>query len=544
MAIGVVDGLEVVDVEHHQPDLGTEAAASLDLAVERVVEVADVRETGELVGHRLHTNHLVQVDVLDRDRGLPGEVAEEVKLAVVEVGALASDRHDADLLDRAAAAEPSHQRYSQRVDLADGRAHRPALRRLVAVLALAVARGFEHSEPVVAVVGVDLERAPLRRLEGRGELRGLLADPRLLHPAQVQRERPPYVGLTGLDCRPHRDVDHLLAVEAGGERLTHAPDRVLQLAALALDLLDLRGQLLGHVVELVAERRELVRPLHGHRPAEVPAREAPGRVEELVHLALERPHDDDRGEQRENQERAEDRADQRAAVGDRAGDVGAVLEHAEPDRRAERVPQVTEAAAEAAAADPDVSRVDRSRRPGLGDRRADDLAAHGHPRLESRHAVHLVGQRARSRDRHGYVAEPAAARVGSADRRCHRRRRTRARERPARKADHTDRADRRHLRGEGPDPPRQCGGVVPCERGTEERIAGDAGELSLRFRSVGVVDRESGAEALCDSGIRLAGLAVRGDAEHDQRHRDHRDDHDDHEEQQQPAAKAHVGRLI
>ena len=73
---------------------------------------------------------------------------------------------------------------------------------------------------------------------------------------------------------------------------------------------------------------ELVASLDGHGATEVPAREPPGRLEELADLALQRSHDDDRREEREQQERAEDRGDQEAAVGDRARERVAVLEHA------------------------------------------------------------------------------------------------------------------------------------------------------------------------------------------------------------------------
>ena len=65
MAERVVDALEVVDVEHHEADVGAEAAASLDLGVERVVEVIAVVEAGELVGDGLQAHRLVQVHVLD-----------------------------------------------------------------------------------------------------------------------------------------------------------------------------------------------------------------------------------------------------------------------------------------------------------------------------------------------------------------------------------------------------------------------------------------------------------------------------------------------
>jgi hypothetical protein len=53
VAVGVVDDLEVVDVEHREAHVLPEAAASLDLAVERLVKMSKVVQAGELVGDRL-----------------------------------------------------------------------------------------------------------------------------------------------------------------------------------------------------------------------------------------------------------------------------------------------------------------------------------------------------------------------------------------------------------------------------------------------------------------------------------------------------------
>jgi hypothetical protein len=66
-----------------------------------------------------------------------------------------------------------------------------------------------------------------------------------------------------------------------------------------LNLVDLRGELLRHPVELRAERRELVAALHRNRPREVARGQAARRGQELVDLPLEGTHDHDRRQQRQ-----------------------------------------------------------------------------------------------------------------------------------------------------------------------------------------------------------------------------------------------------
>ena len=81
VAVGVVDALEVVDVEHDQAHVAAEALGALDLLEDDLLEAAVVEEAGQLVGDRLALDRLVQVDVLDRDAGLLGEVGEQLALA-------------------------------------------------------------------------------------------------------------------------------------------------------------------------------------------------------------------------------------------------------------------------------------------------------------------------------------------------------------------------------------------------------------------------------------------------------------------------------
>ena len=350
MAEGVVDLLEVVDVEHHDAHVGTEAPASLDLGVERVVEVVAVVQPGELVGHGLEADGLVQVDVLDRHRGLAGQVGEELVFLVVEGLVRAGDRDHAHLLHRGPAAQPRDQRRGERVDVA-GLGSRGA-----ALLGPLVHRPLERGEPVRAAgARIDRERGALGGFERGLELRRRVAHARASHPAGVDREGTARLRLARLDSRSQREVHDALAVKPRGEGVAHAPDRVLELGPLALDLLDLRRQLPRHRVELGAEGGELVGALDRDRLAEVASGEPAGSLEKLRDLALEGANDHHRGQQREQQERREDRADQHAAVANRGAEVRALLEDADADRRAGRLREGGEAAAVLAAGHGDVA---------------------------------------------------------------------------------------------------------------------------------------------------------------------------------------------
>ena len=59
----------------------------------------------------------------------------------------------------------------------------------------------------------------------------------------VERQRAAHLGVAGVDRLPHRERDHAVAVDARGERVADAPDRLGQLLALALGLLHLRLEL-------------------------------------------------------------------------------------------------------------------------------------------------------------------------------------------------------------------------------------------------------------------------------------------------------------
>ena len=78
--MGVVDLLEVVDVEDQQREVVPEARRPRRLLVHHLAEGALVGEPGEVVGDRLLGDELVQGDVLDRGRGLADQVEEDVAL--------------------------------------------------------------------------------------------------------------------------------------------------------------------------------------------------------------------------------------------------------------------------------------------------------------------------------------------------------------------------------------------------------------------------------------------------------------------------------
>jgi hypothetical protein len=69
------------------------ALGALDLVLEQLPEARAVGQPGHLVGHRLLRDQLVQLDVLQRDRRLAGEVAQHVALGGVERRPDPGDRH-------------------------------------------------------------------------------------------------------------------------------------------------------------------------------------------------------------------------------------------------------------------------------------------------------------------------------------------------------------------------------------------------------------------------------------------------------------------
>ena len=95
MAVGVVDGLEVVDVEHDQADRVVVAADLLDLGVEELLETAVIRQAGELVGDGLAAHLIVELDVLERKRRLRPERPQHFEVVVGERPPASRDRDHA-----------------------------------------------------------------------------------------------------------------------------------------------------------------------------------------------------------------------------------------------------------------------------------------------------------------------------------------------------------------------------------------------------------------------------------------------------------------
>ena len=102
MADAVVDLLEAVDVDHHEREPALIAQGAIDLACERLVEVAPVVETGQ----RVEVGELPRLPeparVLDRRRDALGDLLEGAQVVVAELDARLA-REDAQPADPAAA---------------------------------------------------------------------------------------------------------------------------------------------------------------------------------------------------------------------------------------------------------------------------------------------------------------------------------------------------------------------------------------------------------------------------------------------------------
>ena len=248
------------------------AAGALDLGGHDLLEAPVVEEAGELVGDRLALHGLVQVDVLDRDRRLVGEVGEQLALAVREGAVAARDGDDADHL---VAVLGGAERRGQRARAAD--------------LDLGDLAGVDDRR----LGGV--QRAPERlRLAGAGDL--LEAVLGVAHRGAAGR------GADAVDGGLHDDLQQPDAVEAGGERLADAADRLLEPRALALELLQAGLELARHRVELLAERGELVVALGRHGDREVAGAEPLGGHQQALDLRLEAPRHGDREDEGEHEE--------------------------------------------------------------------------------------------------------------------------------------------------------------------------------------------------------------------------------------------------
>src|SRR5436305_2153682 len=70
VSVGVVERLEVVNVEQDQSDRIVVAADLLHLGPQELLKTSVIGKTGQLVGYCLATHLDVELDVLERERGL------------------------------------------------------------------------------------------------------------------------------------------------------------------------------------------------------------------------------------------------------------------------------------------------------------------------------------------------------------------------------------------------------------------------------------------------------------------------------------------
>ena len=161
------------------------------------------------------------------------------------------------------------------------------------------------------------------------------------------------VGADAVDRGLDDDLEHRVAVEALGERLADAPDRLAQPRALELELLEPLLELARHRVELGAERGELVVALGRDLDPEVAAGHAPGGVEQALDLGLQRARDRDRERERRDQRGGEDRDDLERGAAEAA--VLALGEQAHLDAPAVEAGPVEAGDAQRAAADLDLA---------------------------------------------------------------------------------------------------------------------------------------------------------------------------------------------
>ena len=170
----------------------------------------------------------------------------------------------------------------------------------------------------VAVGGAPgVARELLGSAEGGAEVgRGRPRD----HPPQhrpIERGAAAELGLTSLERVLHRQLEDSLPVQPPGRGLADAANRRLELAALALHLVDLALELLRHAIELAAELRELVVAGHGHRLIEATAGEPARGLEELADLLSQGAGDEHRARQRQDEEGHQETDHEQAVLRDR-----------------------------------------------------------------------------------------------------------------------------------------------------------------------------------------------------------------------------------
>ncbi len=514
MPVRVVDGLEVVDVEHHEGDRRPEAAGALELGGERLLEAPAVRQPRQLVRDGLALDPLVQPDVLDGDRRLPGEVLEELALRGGERRAGAGDGDD-----------PGG-----------------------AGLGLDGAQGVrERVDPVP----VDRRRAV------RGERLGLRAPDRGLEPGEAARlrdalERAGRVAQPGAAARGPRavegraqdDLEQAVAVEVRREGLARAAHGGGQARLLRPQVLQPLGELRGHRVELLAERRELVLARRAHVGGEVAATQAPRRVEEAPDLPPEGAGDEQGEGEGEHEEAEEDPEGEEAGVAD-------VLRRpvAGQDRDRRRGPReggrLEGRGAVAVAPQGHVAALPRPGkrcRRGVRARARQRLAVAPQDDLQARDPPDRLDVPARPLGADPEGAEGPARGVHEVE--AHgedRRARAHVDERCAALGADDDALEAQgHEQRLGPGP--RHGRAPALQRRGQAGVPADGHRAAPRPREGVVVELRGGLLAPGDPRVGLALLRVGDEPGEHEGQGDHRHDHDEDEEQREAGAEAHAGR--
>jgi len=118
--------LKVVDVEHDQTDRVVIAADLLDLGVKQPLEVAVIRETGQLIRDRPAAHLKMELDVLERECCLGSQRSQNLEVIVGERPPTARNRdHAVGALTRLERAE----RDGRHADRSAVRLADPAVRR-------------------------------------------------------------------------------------------------------------------------------------------------------------------------------------------------------------------------------------------------------------------------------------------------------------------------------------------------------------------------------------------------------------------------------
>ena len=82
MSVGIVDRLEVVEVDEDDAEFVVETMRAIDLGFERLIQMASVVQAGAIVGDRELLDFLNSSGILDSDRGIVAQRVEEEHLVI------------------------------------------------------------------------------------------------------------------------------------------------------------------------------------------------------------------------------------------------------------------------------------------------------------------------------------------------------------------------------------------------------------------------------------------------------------------------------